>query len=407
MKVLHVSSGNLYGGVGNPASHAEPGADGLPGDGTTLRALLPGAGCPSNSRRWAAPHLTWARCKRVFPWQIWWARRQLAHLLRTEPVDVVVCHMPWAQAIFGPVVRRAKKLLVFWMHDAAEGKHWIERWAARCPPDLAVCNSRFTAGSLSKLFPRATPLHEVIFYPVTKPAGACVNRAAVRAALGTPPDACVIIQVSRMEPYKGATLHLEALARLANVPGWEGWFVGGVQRPHEAAFFDPTPSTGETRGDRWSRAFPGSTRGRAATAGGGGCVFASRICAGSRLASCFIEALYAGAAGGEHGVGAARPRSWTTLAGGWCRRATRRRWRRSCGERLVMGRCAHVSGEQVRPGRRACVPPMVCCADWQRSGERFARRWSRQKKMGSAGDPRYKGGQWSAKREPPMHGRRA
>ena len=235
MKVLHVSSGNLYGGV------------------ETFLATLSRerAVCPDMEPRFAlcfrgrlaeqldalgTPAFDLGGVQTRFPWQVWRARRRLARRLRAEPVDAVVCHMPWAQAIFGPIVRRAGLPLVFWMHDTAEGQHWIERWAARCPPDKVICNSRFTAGSLSKLFPRRTPPHEIIYYPVSQPPPARQERAGVRRALGTPDDACVIIQVSRMEPYKGATLHLDALAHLAEVPGWECWFVGGVQRPHEAEF---------------------------------------------------------------------------------------------------------------------------------------------------------------------------
>ena len=55
-----------------------------------------------------------------FPWQVWQAQRRLARLLREQAFEVVICHMAWAQAIFGPAVRRAKLPLVYWMHDAAE-----------------------------------------------------------------------------------------------------------------------------------------------------------------------------------------------------------------------------------------------------------------------------------------------
>ena len=57
----------------------------------------------------------------------------------------MVCHMAWAQAIFGPVARAARLPLVFWAHGATDGRHWLDRWARMTPPDLTICNSHFTA----------------------------------------------------------------------------------------------------------------------------------------------------------------------------------------------------------------------------------------------------------------------
>ena len=144
--------------------------------------------------------------------------------------------MPWNLAVFGRVMARKKIPLVFWMHDRARGKHWIERWASWMPPNLVICNSRFTANSLPRLFPRRTPPHEIIYCPVRSPGHAANGanpRLTLRAELATSPTAVVIIQVSRMEPYKGHSLHLEALARLRSIPSWVCWMVGGVQRARE------------------------------------------------------------------------------------------------------------------------------------------------------------------------------
>jgi glycosyltransferase involved in cell wall biosynthesis len=64
------------------------------------------------------------------------------------------------------------------------------------------------------------------------------GREAVRAELKTAPEAVVVIQVSRMEEWKGHRLHLKALARLAGVAGWTCWMVGGAQRPHEIRYLE-------------------------------------------------------------------------------------------------------------------------------------------------------------------------
>jgi glycosyltransferase involved in cell wall biosynthesis len=166
------------------------------------------------------------------------ARRALAALLREERFDVVICHSAWSHAVFAKVVRAAGLPLVFWSHDAASGTHWLERWARRTPPDLAVCNSVYTQRALRSFFPSARA--EVVYCPVDLPDLAPFrtreSRAAVRAELDTPADAAVIIQVSRMEGCKGHSLHLRALSSLSGLDGWVCWMVGGGQRPRERAY---------------------------------------------------------------------------------------------------------------------------------------------------------------------------
>ena len=293
MKVLHVSSGNLYGGVETLLATLSRERACCPGMEPVFALCFQGR-LSDQLAGLGTPAADLGGVQTRYPWQVWRARRRLAALLREEAFDVVVCHMAWAQAIFGPVVRRARLPLVFWMHDVAEGRHWVERWAARCPPDLAICNSRFTAGSLARLFPHATPPHRVIFYPVSEPAAAAVMaRAAVRAALDTPDDACVLIQVGRIEPYKGATLHLDALALLADVPGWVCWIVGGVQRPHEAAFLADLQARAARTGIADRVRFLGAREDVPALLAAAD-VFCQPNLRGEPFGIVFIEAMYAG-----------------------------------------------------------------------------------------------------------------
>jgi glycosyltransferase involved in cell wall biosynthesis len=172
------------------------------------------------------------------PWTVVQARRQLARLLADRSPDVVVCHACWPHALFGPVVRRSGRPLVFWMHDRADAVHWVERRASRTLPDLVVVNSRSTAATLPRLFPSVP--HEVLYYPVAPPPA--VDRSAVRErvrrALNTTADATVIIQASRLEPWKGHALLIAALGHLRDRPGWVAWLVGGAQRPREQAYLE-------------------------------------------------------------------------------------------------------------------------------------------------------------------------
>ena len=171
------------------------------------------------------------------PWTILRARRRLRSLLRGPGrPDVAVTHACWPHALFAPVARRSGVPLAFWMHDAIGGDHWLDRLSARTPPDLAVVNSRFTATTLPKLFPDART--ELLCYPVPpQPVfDHAAARAEVRRELATDPDAVAIVQVSRMERWKGQELLIAALARLRDRPGWVAWLAGGAQRPHEQAY---------------------------------------------------------------------------------------------------------------------------------------------------------------------------
>jgi glycosyltransferase involved in cell wall biosynthesis len=170
------------------------------------------------------------------PLSILRARRRLRRIVETRAIDVLSCHMPWALAAFGPVARSTGIPLVFWMHGPATGRHWVERWARLTRPDLAICNSSATAQTLPVLYPDLPA--EVIFPPVAPPpTGFTIEgRRDTRRELETPPDAIVIAQVCRMEPWKGHRLHLDALSRLRDLPGWRCWMIGGAQRRDELLY---------------------------------------------------------------------------------------------------------------------------------------------------------------------------
>jgi glycosyltransferase involved in cell wall biosynthesis len=124
------------------------------------------------------------------------------------------------------------------MHSPATGKHWLERWARRTQPDLVLCNSNFTAASSDQLFPQVKT--ETVYCPVAPPELVDVDavRNEVRAELQTAREATVIIQVSRMESWKGHAQHLTALGLLKDLPDWVCWQVGGAQRPDEMGYVD-------------------------------------------------------------------------------------------------------------------------------------------------------------------------
>jgi glycosyltransferase involved in cell wall biosynthesis len=237
MRLLHVYSGNLYGGIETllvtmararalcPAIESEAA---LCFEGR-LSAELAAAGLTVHS-------LPEVRASR--PLTIRRARRALAAVIEAGRFDRVICHAAWSHALFGAVVKRSKTPLIFWAHDVVTGAHWTERLARRVRPDLVICNSRYTADSLGRLYDGVPTI--VLAYPVDTNAVTLpgAERAALRQELRTAADATVLIQVSRMEAWKGHAVVLDALAQLRHVPGWMWWVVGGAQRPEERAYAD-------------------------------------------------------------------------------------------------------------------------------------------------------------------------
>ena len=238
IRVLHVHSGNLYGGVETMLLTQVRGRDLCPALELSFALCFEGR----LSEELAALGTTVYQLGQVRirqPLTVRRARVALRELLRREAFDVLVTHSCWSQAIFGPVARAAHLPLVFYLHGPAQGRHWLdwlERWARRTAPDVVLCNSRFTAATLSQLYPHART--ETVYCPVAPPpvSYSKADTKETRAELQTPPDATVIIQVSRMETLKGQLIHLEALSLMKDLPGWVCWQVGGAQRPDEIQY---------------------------------------------------------------------------------------------------------------------------------------------------------------------------
>jgi glycosyltransferase involved in cell wall biosynthesis len=228
LRVLHLYAGNLYGGV------------------ERMLVALAGAGAPGMEAGFAlafegrlAEELRSAGARVEVlgpvrlsrPWTVFGARRRLAGVLDRARAEVAVAHSSWAHAVLAPAVRRRGVPLAFWLHDATDGRGWADRLARRTRPALALCTSAFAAATLPRLWPHLRG--EVVYPPVRQPDTASVERAALRASLGTPAADVVVLQASRMEPWKGHRTLLEALGRLAEVEGWSCWIAGGAARPHE------------------------------------------------------------------------------------------------------------------------------------------------------------------------------
>ena len=247
MRVLHVYSGNLYGGIeailATVARAARSRRDARHEFALCFSGRLSGELEAAGA---AVHHLAAVRLSR--PQTAAAARRALAQLLKRERFDRVICHAPWSQGIFGGVVRRGGVPLVFWAHDVMTGRHWTERLARRSAPDFVIGNSEYTLTTLEKLYPGAPS--RVVHAPVELPprVSGAGDRVALRAQWNTPADAVVVVQASRAESWKGHLLLVDALAEIRSVPNWVWWLAGGAQRPAEGEFLDEVRRAAVRRG---------------------------------------------------------------------------------------------------------------------------------------------------------------
>ena len=235
-RVLHLYAGNMYGGI-------ERLLDSLARLKRHAPEMEPEFGLCFRGRMWdelaaaGVPLHDLGAVRISRPWTVLRARRTLKAVLKQRKYDAVVCHACWPHVVFAPAVRAAGVRLINWVHDDLKGKHWIERWASRTPPDAVIVNSDFSAKSVAKVFPHVPS--EVVYYPIEGAviADTSATRTAVRAELNTPDDAVVILLASRLERWKGADVFVEALGKLASVPGWIAWLAGGPQRPVEQDYY--------------------------------------------------------------------------------------------------------------------------------------------------------------------------
>jgi len=234
MRLLHVHSGNMFGGVErmleamSPAwAGTEPVAsrfalcfegdvkDRLEAAGATVDVLG-----PVQVRR---------------PDRLLSARHRLRSLVAREPFDAAMVHSAWGHALFGRTVVDAGLPLIRWIHAPGPGPSWLEHWSRRVRPDLLLCNSQYTRSAVHLPWPDvAVDVH----YPPARPSAADTTaRAEMRRALETSPETRVIAMASRLEGWKGHRLLIDALARLAATE-WAAWIVGGAQHPSEASYFE-------------------------------------------------------------------------------------------------------------------------------------------------------------------------
>ncbi|WP_442506641.1 glycosyltransferase family 4 protein [Novipirellula sp. SH528] len=235
MRVLHLYAGNLYGGIETLLVTLARCRDLCP-------EMQPEFGLCFRGRLWddlvnagVTVH-DFGAVRLSRPWTVWKAQRKLRHLLAANHFDCVATHACWPHAVFAQAIDRSTTRLIHFVHDAHVTISSIDAKASRVQPDQIIANSHYTAKYCDKVFP--TSPKEVVYCPIERrPVG---HRATCRerlcAELVTDTSNVVILQVSRMERWKGAWKLLESLGQLKGDDRWTAWIVGGVQRESERVY---------------------------------------------------------------------------------------------------------------------------------------------------------------------------
>ena len=236
MNILHVYSGNLFGGIESILTTLARNRGACPELNAEIALCFEGRLSRELASAGTIVHqLGEVRVSR--PRTVSHARRALTRLLDSQRFDAVVLHAAWSYALFASVARKRGIPIALWLHDVWTGRHWTERWARRTVPDILICNSRFTESAARPAFPGTATA--VVHAPVDLPPGqpTAAERASIRQHFATPDSAVVIVQASRLESWKGHESLIDALARVAH-RDWVWWQIGGPQRARETAYLE-------------------------------------------------------------------------------------------------------------------------------------------------------------------------
>ena len=127
VKVLHAYAGNLYGGVERLLTTLARQRGRYPEVEPHYAPCFAGRSSEELEAEGVPVHVLGAVRSRN-PLSVLRARRALTALIQREKIDIVICHLAWAQAILGPAAH-AGAVQVLWMHDPPGDRlHWIDRW---------------------------------------------------------------------------------------------------------------------------------------------------------------------------------------------------------------------------------------------------------------------------------------
>lgn len=233
IRVLHVYSGNLFGGVERMLS-ALASLD-VADCQHDFALCFPGKLSAELQAKGAHVELLPpARIRN--PLSILRTRSAFKRMISIRKFDAIICHSIWSYCIFAPVVASAGFWPILYMHDIPRAQNWYYRWGWRIPPKLCIANSDYTGKLVAELRPAVSVkvVHPLVNSPSQPPDPALTE--ALRTELGAKQNELIILQASRFDSWKGHRNLLRALHAVRDLPRWRCWIAGAPQRPQEEAY---------------------------------------------------------------------------------------------------------------------------------------------------------------------------
>lgn len=244
-RILHIGVGNVYGGVETVMTTLARHRDLCPDLELEFALCFEGRQAAALRATGATVHIIQEPRIRTF----WRARRNLCDILQARQIAGAVLHAPWIYTLLAPAVRWVRLPAILIQYDPADDRRWIDRLLSPGKPSLAIAISQAAASSLPNLFPQTRC--EIIYVPAEltdQLVLSTAERGAVRAGLATAPGATVVLQVGRIEPYKGHRINLQALVQLSELTNLVCWFAGRADLDYEQRYLDSLKAEAITLG---------------------------------------------------------------------------------------------------------------------------------------------------------------
>lgn len=234
MKVLHVGVGNLYGGVERLLVTVAENRSLCPEMEPQFACCFPGQ-LAGELERTGVPVAILGEMRGRDLKAVARNRSRMRELIDKTRPDVVLHHSLWTYNLLA-IGLKASIARALWLHGHVQSRGLGELISRVDAPRFVVSNSNYTANSASAIY--RSSIKRTIYYPsrLRGASSSPAERKALREDLSTDDEDVVIIQPSRLEPWKGHDIHIEALARLEKKLKWTAWFVGGVQKRGEESY---------------------------------------------------------------------------------------------------------------------------------------------------------------------------
>jgi glycosyltransferase involved in cell wall biosynthesis len=245
-RVLHVGTGNLFGGVENiMLSIARLSVSGA---GRHAFAYCYEGRFAEELRLSGAKIIRYPDYRYRNPFSLIHARSRFSNLLDVDSYEAVVFYAPWTYGALSGVANARGLKTVFWAMSYS-GKSILNKFMKWKRPDILLACSQDVLNSYADL--KARGGRQVVYPPVEGRVKSSSSKFEIKKKMGVFQETRVILMASRLDYYKGHTLLIQGLGELSrrsDVPDWQVWVAGGVQKKDDLEYLQKLKNLAESLG---------------------------------------------------------------------------------------------------------------------------------------------------------------